>query len=388
MKPFVFFHRAALIAVSAFCLIASITACEQSRSRQMQTLPVDITITKPDTHIWYYFTPSGYAVVDLPQHSPQVLPKPWTEAVRIAGAGITTDKAYALVNRSGLLEFENDNGFIFQDTQTFTQKTADDLVFVNDRPTFLIYRNTFFSTNNTKGNGNEPILMQFNSNTGISYPLLYRQSLRLSANSEITDMFYSGTNWYGCIKTITEKRILFSYVKIPQTVIVELGAASISENDLKRYTITVDEYRKASSPYSFAQAPTQLKDLLSAIPADYPFFISVQTKSGSSITQYVQNTMDPNAQQGYAIISDTWTAAVFADGTAYFSGATAGRSVPQRGKKTAFRLPKLPAGYVYSSFTVLKDRMYVAWEQTDFYKTGRSGFIEVDLGKILYGDIS
>ena len=386
MKPFAFFQYAAAAAVSAFCLV--LAGCEQSQARLIEALPVDITITTPNTHTWYYFTPAGYAAIDLPQHAPQVLAKPWTEAVRIAGAGVVGDKAYALVNRSGLLEFENSNGFIFQDTQTFTQKTADDLVFIDGRPVFLVYRNTFFSTADTNTGGTDPILMQFNSNTGISYPLLYRQSIRLASNAQVTDMFFSDTDWYACIKTIIDRRIIFSYLRIPQTLLAEISTVPISQEDLEHYTISVDEYRAASSPRSFSQAPEQLRKLLSAIPSDYPFFISVQTKGEPSAVQYMQNTRDPNTQQGCAIISDTWAAAVFADGTSYFSGAAEGRPIPARGEKTAFRLPKLPAGYVYTSFTILKDIMYVAWEQTDFYRTGRSGFIEVDLGKILYGDIS
>ena len=31
--------------------------------------------------------------------------------------------------------------------------------------------------------------------------------------------------------------------------------------------------------------------------------------------------------------------------------------------------------------------MAVSWEESDFYKTGRSGFLVVDLGKVLYGDL-
>jgi len=32
--------------------------------------------------------------------------------------------------------------------------------------------------------------------------------------------------------------------------------------------------------------------------------------------------------------------------------------------------------------------MYAAWEESDFYKTGKSGFLSVDLDAILYGSVS
>ena len=54
------------------------------------------------------------------------------------------------------------------------------------------------------------------------------------------------------------------------------------------------------------------------------------------------------------------------------------------GKTVALKLPKLLAGYVYSGFTVSGSSLYAAWEETSFFKTGRSGFICVDLDAVLY----
>ncbi len=72
---------------------------------------------------------------------------------------------------------------------------------------------------------------------------------------------------------------------------------------------------------------------------------------------------------------------MFSDGTTYLtrsllSGNTFEDTV------IALRLPRLPAGFVYGETAVYGSTLYVAWEETDFYKTGRSGFIAVNLTEI------
>ena len=57
------------------------------------------------------------------------------------------------------------------------------------------------------------------------------------------------------------------------------------------------------------------------------------------------------------------------------------------GSPVAIRLPKLEQGYVYSDFVISGTTLYAAWEQTDFYKTNRSGFLSVDLDSTLYSKI-
>ena len=70
----------------------------------------------------------------------------------------------------------------------------------------------------------------------------------------------------------------------------------------------------------------------------------------------------------------------------YISGALFDRHILNNGKTCALRLPRLPAGYEYASCTISGTTMYAAWEETAFYKVGRSGFIRVNLDKILYNN--
>ena len=88
-----------------------------------------------------------------------------------------------------------------------------------------------------------------------------------------------------------------------------------------------------------------------------------------------------------AIISQSWSAALFEDGTLYIEGALPGKHILRSGKPVAIRLPKLDEGYVYSDFVISGTTLYAAWEQTDFYKVTRSGFLSVDLDSTLYSKI-
>ena len=86
---------------------------------------------------------------------------------------------------------------------------------------------------------------------------------------------------------------------------------------------------------------------------------------------------------GNAILSDSWCAALFQDGTLFLNGALSRSRIINKGKNIAFKLPKLPAGFVYNGFVFSGKNLYAFWEETEFYKTGRSGLISVPLTPII-----
>ena len=105
-------------------------------------------------HNWYYFSNEGFQKIDLPQNAPEVYEKPWTESVRITSAASLVDlenktsefSAYALVNKKGLLCFNNDKIELYCDNSIFLPDTADSLVFSDGKPVFYLYRSTFFNS--------------------------------------------------------------------------------------------------------------------------------------------------------------------------------------------------------------------------------------------------
>ena len=130
-------------------------------------------------------------------------------------------------------------------------------------------------------------------------------------------------------------------------------------------------------PRLFNSAPEDLKDLVSSIPSEFSFSVVWKNSEGTSPVQYFQQGSGGVPLNANASSSEKYVAAVFADGTTYIQ--TRG----EEEKNAAFRLPLLPAGYVYGDFAISGDTMYVAWEQSSFYKTGRTGFLQVQLAAVL-----
>ena len=85
-----------------------------------------------------------------------------------------------------------------------------------------------------------------------------------------------------------------------------------------------------------------------------------------------------------AILAESWSAALFEDGTLFIEGALEGKHILRNGRPVVIRLPVLPENFVYSDFVITGTSLYAAWEETSFYKIGRSGFLYVDLENTLY----
>ena len=94
-----------------FCVIFS--GCKKKPVEpELDKLP-KVEEIKSD-HIWYYFNDSGFAKIDEPQNAPVSGDLAYTEALRISSANNATNddsgnKAFAVVNRLGILCFDGKN---------------------------------------------------------------------------------------------------------------------------------------------------------------------------------------------------------------------------------------------------------------------------------------
>lgn len=104
----------------------------------------------------------------------------------------------------------------------------------------------------------------------------------------------------------------------------------------------------------------------------------------SCFSKNVNNSAVNQTLNANAIIAESWTAVLFQDGTLYLDGALYNKSILNKGNPLALRLPKLPAGYTYNEFVISGTSLYASWEETSFFKTGRSGFIQINLDSLLY----
>lgn len=348
------------------------------------------------SHTWYYFTADGFETCTIPQDAPPVPEKPWTEAVRISSAGSVPVKdalnsyyeAYAIVNHSGIIAFSDKGPEFFADRSIFSSETADSLVFSKGVPVFYLYRSTFFnqidepfsktSDSNSKRT-QRPFLVEFNPSSKLFFPLVSYKNLRLKEEDQVTGFVWNGKTWACSAKKILEKeRFEFSYfLWEPVAELSELSPALNTEDMMVFKPSSEDEYKKIILPKLFNSSPEQVKDLLSSIPEEFPFYLIWRDESGTTPLSYYQsgNGAAPVNAYGLTAPASGYAVCVFADGTTYVKKAEE--------NVAAFRLPLLPAGYTYGEVAVADDSLIVSWEQTSFYKTGRAGFISVNLLEVL-----
>lgn len=385
-----------LIIVSGVVILSFLlTACGGKKGSSVilpgDSQAEDISSSKSKSHSWYYFTDNGFYNIDLPQNAPLLLTKAWTEAVRISTAANIPSKeyarptdtdAYAVVNRLGILALNGNDVRLYQDKAIFTGETADSLVFSAGTPVFCLYRSTFFnegfSTNFNALQQSRPFLVQFNPVTKMCYPLVSYANLNVDEKNQVSGYFWDGKVWACSIKSESENYVQFDYLSwTPIVPLTDLSPA-LNKDVFLFYQITEVEYRRLNTPQLYSSAPAELKDLLSAIPSSLCMYIVYRDGSGTSPKSYYQEgngAVPVNAKAAIAPAS-SFIAAMFEDGTTYLKNTDSGEFY-------AFRLPKLPGGYKYSEFCISKDVLLASWEETDFYKTGRTGFIKVDLKTLL-----
>ena len=343
--------------------------------------------TVQKNHQWYYFTESSFEKCDLPQNVPQVSELPWTETVRLASAGTVphgdSSTAYALVNRLGMLTFTEDSVDLHTDASIFSGVTADSIVFCEGNPVFYLYRSSFF---NTEFEGSisdivqpsRPFLGEYDVRAKMFYPLVSYDNLGLDDEQQVSGYFWDGKTWScSAKKTVEGKRVEFTYFDWETNIpIVELSPAISKKSDFTFRQSTEEYYRHLNMPKSFSSAPESLKSLVASIPSEFTFNITWKNGSGTSPVQYYQAGSGTVPQYANAGANEKYIAAVFADGTTYIKAAGTDDVM-------AFRLPLLPAGYTYGDFALAGNTLYVAWEETNFYKTSRAGFLSVNLAAIL-----
>ncbi|BDC94347.1 hypothetical protein [Treponema bryantii] len=358
------------------------------------TITVEITKTN---HAWYYFSNYTYHFVDRPQNAPLQAQKPWTESIRISSANneactqYSESKAFAVVNRLGILSFNDEAITLSQDASLFTDRTAGNLVFLNNVPVYSVYKSAFFNDtilapDYKNDSSSHLFLLQFDSHAKISYPILNCNNITDKTNSEVTDFYWNGLEWCCSIKTISDIKNEFSYIRFKPLIPLLALSPSTAEGKIDIEECDADFFRSCRVHHNYTDAPDRIKKLLSGFDTKLPFIIEVKNAGGSSPRIY-ENTVANSKEKelnAKAILSANWSAALFEDGTLFLEGALPGKHILRSGKAVAIRLPKLPVGFIYSDFVISGTTLYAAWEESSFYKTGRAGFLQVNLERTLY----
>ena len=371
-------------------------SCKKKETQLPVQNAISVEITKAN-HAWYYFSNTNYHQIDRPQNAPSQGAKPWTESIRISSANNeactqnSDSKAFAVVNRLGILSFNDESIALSPDTSLFTDRTAGNLVFLNNVPVFSVYKSAFFNDTilapDYKADSSAHLfLLQFDSTAKISYPVINCNNLTDKTNSEVTDFYWNGLEWCCSIKTISDTKNEFSYIRFkPLNPLLSLSP-STAENKLEIEECDADFFRNCRVHYNYSDSPDRIRKLLAGFDTKLPFIIEVKNAGGSSPRTFENNITGSTEKElnAKAILSASWSAALFEDGTLFLEGALPGKHILRSGKPVAIRLPKLPVGFVYSDFVISGTTLYAAWEESSFYKTGRAGFLQVNLERTLY----
>lgn len=372
-----------------------LTSCSKKNNSSVKNIEALSNIEEiHSSHQWFYFDGDSIKETSSLQNVPSVAEKPWTEAVRISSAASLPHKhsnqykAYALLNRCGLIAFTEDSAELFKDNSLFLDNSVQGLVFSSESPVFYLYRSTFFfdedkvSKSSSSVQTVRPFLVEFDFNSKNFYPLVSYQNMKLEKEDQITGCFWDGSVWVVAAKNADEKESQFKYLYWkPPLALGDLNPALGGENFFIRRS-TEEEYLSVCMPKLFNKAPSELKSLLSSLPENFSFYISYRDDSGTSPVSYYQegSFKDSSLQlvNASAMVSSAleYSLVLFADGTVF-----AKNNLDL--KTRAFRLPKLPDGFVYGDFAIAGSVMYAAWEEASFWQTKRAGFIKLSLSDIL-----
>ena len=377
------------------CTAALISCKKESGTANTSGAPATledfgVALETTTTHVWYELTASGFSEVSSPKYVKDVFLQPWTEVPRIASAAsippqqaVPPFDAYALVNKRGLLCFKGDDISFFEDDSLFASETADALVFSDGKPVFYLYRSTFFNQTLDRASPLHevrPFLAEFDPSSRIFYPLVSYANLGLDQTDQVAGYFWDGQTW-ACAakKPLKAGGFEFTYFYWqPLVALSQIAPAIAVGQEFCRFT-QLDEagYKALNAPRFFADAPEELRSLLASVPEGFSFHVSWRDGSGVSPQSYLRRGDADLLLSCHGGVSARYCSAVFVDGSVYVQRTTGDTPV------VAFRLPKLPAGFSYGEQAVAGGTLYVAWEETSFFKTGRAGFIKVHLSELL-----
>lgn len=348
-----------------------------------------------DTHVWYSFYNDNFVKINKPEQAVANPFTPWTEAVRISSANINENGSFAIVNRLGVLSFNENQISLAKDISLFSNRTAGNLVFIDDVPMFTVYKSSFFNDSIKKpeykfDKSQHFFLVQYDIDSKICYPVINCNNLIEPPESEVIDYVWDGLNWLCNVKTISDSKIKFSYITwMPSAPLSSLSPVSATSN-ISVQEIEKQTFRDARQILDFSKAPDRLEALLNGVSSKVPFLVEVNTWKGGSAKTYRNKAGSTRLSELNAkgLITEDWSGVLFEDGTFYFEGCLKDRHIVRGGKPVVLRLPKLPAGFVYSDFVISGGTLYASWEERAFYRISRSGFISVDLDKTLYSEVN
>lgn len=377
-------------------LICVCTSCtnEKDISEQYTKLLQENNSARVNSHRWFYFTDDGFKETDIPYNAPVVDMKPWTEAIRITSSLTLEDKSYLAVNKLGIIESPETFGIqkegiasetvLIKEETFFSNASVGDLILDNNSILISFFTNQIFNESTTNELSSDDIVItSLNTETFDFDSILTKAELTTDneidfTETEIREVFFDNSNWHFLLKSNLTAQTDFSSLS---------ASIELTESDSPKINIenqSVNHYRFLSSPKYYSELPNKIQDLLSPIPSSVSYLIEYYEAGKASNVQYQKGNYTEKSILGYVQSFDHCSIALFEDGTLFFAGKLPSQKLLNNGNSIAFMLPNLGEGFVYSNIALSGSTLIVGWEEKAFYKTGRSGFLAIDMEEVLY----
>lgn len=310
----------------------------------------------------------------------------WTEACRASGVSIYSSPAIFLINKCGILHFDKSLNPQLNVFPNFTHFTAEDFFNTSEGLLFHSFRNSLFAETPAADTDEATVfLYRYNPVTETIAAYATSADLSLPTAAQCSHLQNHRGTYLASFKTDTGSKIYFDFFRFQ----------NIDDIKNKNYkNISKSEFQNAAVPETLICAKSYentTKNLLSLLGEKYRLcenkILTVCVNSQSVSSKYVyalQNAGRNSAEhvteaEGQAICNESDLYLLLADGSFY--GIKKVEDAPF--EFFDMRLPKLPEAFVYTVFSVEKDRttnktmLLAFWEERKFFQVGRSGFIKM-----------
>ncbi|TWI76973.1 hypothetical protein [Treponema putidum] len=321
----------------------------------------------PITSAWYYFTQDetlevpALKKINSPDEAPRTDFLPWTEAIRVSGLGLMYDPPLFLVNKAGILPaFTIDEEPKIEVKSEFYAKTADGFYKTDVGSLIRLYTNTIFSP--VIQDESPSRLLRYNSVNGELLSLITPKTFNLENTSQLSALEFN-KKWFTAFKTEKNDHVSFDYFSF------------FSFEELLKgnyFKISQEEFINASSPIVSDEDGIDkiLQQTQKNVKAEF-FSEDLNTKQ----VIFYQNSK--NSYKGDFEITasvcefkaeDKIKALLLETGELFYFE-------PQTQEWEELKLPKLPENFIYTYFIIKNGAIISAWEEQNFFETGRSGLL-------------
>lgn len=370
-----------------FILLGFILSCDkkiQQNSENPEKTTSAVETNNAKTISFYSFENNTVVQLESLSNLTQAVLEPWTESIRVSGIALNLKPAGFLVNKLGVLIFDEDLAPSLKKFPYFLDVTTQDFFVCDSNLFFRCYKNSIFSkielTPQIEKNGS-PFLCQYD-NIDKNISVIYNsKDLGLSALAQCTHLEQTGKKFLASFKTESPEKVSFDFFQIENlTSLNKSSIKSISKNQFQKLVTPIDI--QIDKNYD-----TLLKTLISKLlenaelQEDVNLDITVnfaekgEQKKFSKKAKNATNAISLNSQANYFEDND-YLQVLLPNGYLY--------TIKKDGDNFNFaklKLPKLPVNFNYTYFTFEKTEtgafLIACWEENQFFYVGRSGLIKM-----------